>query len=126
MPSVPSAFRDRAISRNWIAKFAAKSSYTASCGASSQAISSMFWQNSATQAVPSACSRYPPRRQRRAAIEDTDIVEPEKPALVEIVAGAVLAVHPPAIIAAELAKDPLQKIEVGSTAQRLLHTEQKN
>src|SRR5262249_59710917 len=68
----------------------------------------------------------PPRRQRRAAIEDTDIVEPEKPALVEIVAGAVLAVHPPAIIGAELAKDPLQKIEVGSTAQRLLHTEQKN
>jgi len=33
----------------------------ASCAASSIAISSMFWQNSDIQAVPSACSRWPAR-----------------------------------------------------------------
>ena len=60
------------------------------------------------------------------AVEDTDIVEPEKPAFIEVVARAVLAVYPPAKIRAQLAKDSLQKIEVGPALQRLLGAVQKN
>src|SRR5271167_331856 len=58
--------------------------------------------------------------QWRAAVEDADIVEPEKPPFEEIPAEAVFAVNPPAEIGSELAKHPLQKIEVGLAAQRLL------
>ena len=60
-------------------------------------------------------------RQRRAAVEDADIVEPEKPPFEEVPAEAVFAVHPPAEVRGELAEDPLQEFEVGLAAQRLLH-----
>ena len=43
--------------------------------ASSSAISSMFWQKSAIQAVPSACSSVPAGGQRRAAVEHADVVQ---------------------------------------------------
>src|SRR5229473_2845082 len=59
--------------------------------------------------------------QRRAAVEDADIVEPEKAALEDILAEAVFAVHPPAEIRRELAEDPLQEVEVCLALQYLLH-----
>ena len=48
-----------------------------------------------------------PRGQWRAAVEDADIVEPEKASFVEIAAVTVFPVDPPAEIRTQLAKDPL-------------------
>ena len=64
--------------------------------------------------------------QRRTAVEDADIVEPEKPALEEASAEAVLAVHPPTEIRRQPAEHPLQEIEIGLAAQRLLHSVEEN
>jgi len=43
-------------------------------------------RKSATQAVPSACSRWPPVGRGRAAVEDADIIQPQESALEEILA----------------------------------------
>src|SRR5206468_6411554 len=64
--------------------------------------------------------------QWRAAVEDADIVEPEKPAFEEASAKPILAVHPPAEIRRQPAKDPLEKIEVRSAAQRVLNAVEKD
>ena len=64
--------------------------------------------------------------QWRAAVENADIVEPEKPALEEASAKPVLAVHPPAEIRRQPAEHPLQKIEIGLAAHRLLHAVEKD
>src|SRR5215472_8337065 len=65
-------------------------------------------------------------RQWCATVEDTDIVEPEKAALVEIAAVTVFAVDPPAKVRRQLAIDPLQEFEVGLAAQRLLGPVEKD
>jgi hypothetical protein len=64
--------------------------------------------------------------QRRAAVKNADIVEPEKPALEEASAEPVLAVHPPTEIRRQPAEDPLQKMEIGLAAQRLFHAVEKD
>ena len=56
-------------------------------------------------------------RQRRAAVEDADIVEPEKPSLEEVPAVAVLAIHPASEVRGQLAEDPLEELEVGLAAR---------
>src|SRR5215472_9380584 len=65
-------------------------------------------------------------RQWRAAVEDPDIVEPEKAAFVEIAALAVFAIDPPAEVRRQLAKDPLQEFEIGLAAQCLLGPVEKD
>ena len=77
-----------------------------------RAISSMFWLNSAIQAVPSACSRWPPVGQRRAAVEHADVVEAEEAALEHVLAVAILAVHPPGEVQQQLVERALQELEV--------------
>src|SRR5215472_15375494 len=65
-------------------------------------------------------------RQWRAAVEDPDIVEPEKAAFVEIAALAVFAIDPPAEVRRQLAEDPLQEFEIGLAAQCLLGPVEKD
>src|SRR5262249_59302978 len=65
-------------------------------------------------------------RQWCAAVEDTNVVKPEKPAFVQVVAGAVLAVRPPAEVPRQLAKDSPQKLEIAGPAQRLFHAVEKD
>src|SRR5580704_7033605 len=60
--------------------------------------------------------------QGRAAVEDSDIVEAEKPAFEEASAEAVLAVYPPTEIRRQPAEHPLEEIEIGLTVQCLLHS----
>ena len=55
----------------------------------------MLWQYRAIQAVPSACSRSATGRQCGTAIEDTNIIETEEPALKHILAEPIFAVDPP-------------------------------
>ena len=63
----------------------------------------------AIQAVPSACSRWPPVGQRRAAVEDADVVQPEEAALEDVVALGVLAIDPPGEVEQQLVEDALQE-----------------
>ena len=59
-------------------------------------------------------------RQLRAAVEDPDVVEAEKSALEDVVAGEVLAVHPPREVEQQLVEDLLQEDRVGASAVPLL------
>src|SRR6516162_2822944 len=65
-------------------------------------------------------------RQWRTAVEHADIIEAEKPAFKKAPAKAVLAIDPPAEICGEPAEHPLQKVEIGSAAERLLHAVEEN
>ena len=60
------------------------------------------------------------RGQRRAAIEDADIVQAQKSALKEVLAEAVLAVHPPAEVQHQLGKRALQEFHIAGAPERLL------
>src|SRR6516165_8169020 len=68
----------------------------------------------------------PTRRQRRAAIENTDVVEPKETALEKAPAETVLTVNPPPEIRCKLTKDGSQEVEVGLAPQRLLRSIEKN
>ena len=59
-------------------------------------------------------------RQRRAAVEDADVVEAEEAALEDVLAEAVLAVDPPGEVQQQLAEGALQEVDVAAAAQRLL------
>ncbi len=59
------------------------------------------------------------RRQRCAAVEDPDVVEAEKPALKDVAALGVLAVHPPGEVEHELVEDPLEEGNVPLVAPAL-------
>src|SRR6516225_318530 len=65
-------------------------------------------------------------RQRRAAVEDADIIVSEKPAFEEASSEAVFAIDPPAKVRGEPAEHSLQEVEIGSAAQRLLHAEEED
>ena len=58
--------------------------------------------------------------ERRAAVEDADIVEPEKAALEDVLAEPVLAVHPPGEVQQQLVERRLEEIHVRLAAQGLL------
>ena len=64
----------------------------------------------AIHAVPSDWLIVAAGRQRRAAVEDADIVEPEKPALEDVAALGVLAVHPPGEIQHQLVEDAFEEM----------------
>src|SRR5215831_7289137 len=59
-------------------------------------------------------------RQRGAAVEHADVVEPEEAALEHVFARAVLAVHPPGEVEEELMVGRLEELEVDRTVQGLL------
>src|SRR5215469_4578368 len=65
-------------------------------------------------------------RQWRTAVENTDIIESEKPAFEEAPAKAVFPIDPPAEIRGEPAEHPLQEVEVSSAAECLLHAVEEN
>src|SRR5262249_4078159 len=65
-------------------------------------------------------------RQWRTAVEDTDIIEAEKPAFKKAPTKAIFPIDPPAEIGGEPAEHPLQEVEIGSAAQRLLHAVEEN
>src|SRR5208337_5077518 len=50
--------------------------------------------------------------ERLATVEDTDVVQTQKPALKKIEAVRIFAVHPPCEVEQELVQDALEKIEV--------------
>ena len=58
--------------------------------------------------------------QRRAAVEDADVVEAEEAALEDVLAEPVLAVHPPGEVEQELVEGRLEEIDIGLAAQGLL------
>src|SRR5581483_3799354 len=58
--------------------------------------------------------------QRSAAVEDADVVEAEEAAAEDVVAGGVLAVHPPGEIEAELLEGLSQELEVAGAVALLI------
>ena len=58
--------------------------------------------------------------QRRAAVKDADVVQPQKAALKDVMAVQILAVHPPGEIQHELVEGVRQKVEVALAARLLL------
>src|SRR5262249_39352771 len=60
--------------------------------------------------------QMPARPQRRAAIEDADVVQAEKAALEYAASGGVLAVDPPGEVDQQLVVDVAQEFEIGVAA----------
>ena len=58
--------------------------------------------------------------QRRRAVEHADVVEPEKAALEDVGAGAILAVDPPGEVDQQLGEGVLQELDVAVAAAALL------
>src|SRR4051794_23811368 len=61
-----------------------------------------------------------PRRQRRTAVEDADVIESEEAAAKDVLAAGVFAVHPPGEIDHQLLKDALEEFEVACPFELLL------
>src|ERR1700744_4743401 len=64
--------------------------------------------------------------QRRAAVEDADVIEPEETAFKEVVAKAVLPVHPPTEVQHQLGKGALKEINVPLSRSTLFSPVQEN
>src|SRR6516165_2323931 len=64
-------------------------------------------------------------RQRRAAVEDADVIKAKKAALEDVLAEAVLAVHPPGEVQQQLVEHRLEQFEICLAPQRLLGTIKK-
>ena len=60
-------------------------------------------------------------RQRRAAVEDADVVEAEEAAFEHVAARAVLAVDPPGEVHQQLAGSTLEEVQVPLATSDLLH-----
>src|SRR5208283_2107307 len=58
--------------------------------------------------------------QRRTAVKDANVVQPEKPPFKQVIAKTILAVHPPAKVKHELHEGTLEKLQVALALQRLL------
>ena len=67
-----------------------------------------------------------PGRQRRAAIEDANVVEAQEAALEKVLAEPVLAVGPPCEIQRELGEDACQELQIRFAAERLLRPMQED
>src|SRR5262249_1895635 len=66
--------------------------------------------------------QVPPGRQRGAAVEDPDVVEPQEAALEDVAAAAVLAVHPPGEVEQQLLEGSLEPVGVAAAMPDLLQT----
>src|SRR5262249_27216675 len=62
---------------------------------------------------------------RGTAVEDPDVVEAEEPSFEDVLAEAVLAVHPPREVQRELLERRLEEVDVYLTAEGLLRAMQK-
>ena len=80
----------------------------------------MFWREQRHPGGAVRLLEMSARRQRSAAVEDADVVEPEEAALEDVVAGAVLAVDPPGEVEQQLLEGALEPVEVG-LSPRLEH-----
>src|SRR5688572_2275460 len=60
----------------------------------------------------------PARRQRLRAIEDANVVEAEEPALEDVAAVAILAIHPPREVEQQLVEYPLEERAVALPGHR--------
>ena len=58
--------------------------------------------------------------QRRGAVEDADVVEPEEAAFEDIGAGAILAIDPPREIDQQLREGVLEELDVAASPRRSL------
>ena len=67
-----------------------------------------------------------PGRQRRAAVEDANVVEAQEAALEEVLAEPVLAVCPPREIQRELGEDAREELQIRVAAERLLRPMQED
>ena len=65
---------------------------------------------------------HPPFAQRRAAIEDADVVETEKAAFKKIIALRILAIGPPGEVEQQLLEGFFQKVEIGGAGQAAFDT----
>ncbi len=50
--------------------------------------------------------------QRRAAVEDADVIQPKETALKEVIAVTVFTVHPPTEVQHQLGEGALEELEV--------------
>src|SRR5215471_3593520 len=64
--------------------------------------------------------------QRRAAVEDPDVVEAKEATLKDVLAVAVLAVDPPGKVGHKLSIGAFYELDVSLAAQRLLHSVEKD
>src|SRR6516164_4730323 len=55
--------------------------------------------------------------QRRAAVEDADIVQSEETSFKEVLAESIFAIYPPAEVQRQLSEGPLEKIYVPLTME---------
>ena len=76
----------------------------------------MFWQKSAIQAVPSACSRYPPVGSGALRSNTPMLSRPRNPPSNALLPVAVLAIHPPREIEQQLVERALEPVEVALAA----------
>ena len=67
-----------------------------------------------------------PGRQRRAAVEDADVVQAEEAALIKVLAEPVLAVRPPGEIQRQLGEGAREEREIRFAAERLLRPMQED
>ena len=72
----------------------------------------MFWAEHGNPRRAVSLLEVAAGRQRRAAVEDADVVQPEKPAFKEVIAKAVFAVHPPTEVQHQLGKRALEELDV--------------
>ena len=80
----------------------------------------MFWREEGHPGGAVRLLQVAPGGQRGAAVEDADVVEAEEAALEDVLAEAVLAVHPPGEVQHELVEGRLEEVEIGLAAQGLL------
>ncbi len=70
--------------------------------------------------------QVPARRQRRAAIEDADVVEAEEASLEDMLAETVLAVHPPGEVQQQLVEGRLEEVQIQLAPQSVLGAQQED
>ena len=110
--SPPTWLIDEAIHRKCSQNFSGHVGVVGIVIASSMAISSMFWQKRAIQAVPSACSRYPPVGSGALRSKTPMLSNPRKPPSKTFRPRAVLAVDPPGEVQQQLLKTTLEPVRV--------------
>ena len=76
----------------------------------------MFWQKQRHPGGAVGLLEVAAGRQRRAAVEDADVVEAEEAALEHVPAVAVLAVDPPGEVEQQLLEDALEQLAVALAA----------
>ncbi len=90
------------------------------CSESCTQISSMFWQIQRHPGRAVGLLQIPAGGQRGAAVEHADVVQPQETTLEDVLAEAVLAVHPPGEVEQQLVEAALEPVDVTLPAPRFL------